>query len=128
MLRRVLVTFVFAQAFASAVAWACSCAGSDHSDDDAIFIGVPHATVRGCGGDMFSDHVTKFTVMDACRGDLGETVQVQHGISGASCGVEFEPDVVTIVFATENEDGQLQTNLCMGNTPVSEPECEANGF
>lgn len=57
--------------------------------DDAIFVGVARSTWLGCGGLQFQDHVTTFDVEDACRGDLGDTVEVWHGIGGASCGVEF---------------------------------------
>lgn len=128
MLRRVFVTFVLAQSFASAVAWACSCAGNDHSDDDVILVGVAGPTTRGCGGNAFSNHVTRFTVTDACRGDLGDKVEIWHGIEDASCGVEFVPGAQTLVFASFDDDGNLVTSLCSGNVETSASDCASNGF
>jgi hypothetical protein len=128
MLRRVLVTFALAQSLASAVAWACSCDTPDHSGDDVILVGVPGPTTRGCGGPAFSDHVTTFTVTDACRGDLGSTVEVWHGTDGDSCGVEFVEGAQTLVFASFDDEGRLVTSLCAGNVETAAAECAANGF
>ncbi|MES2642699.1 MAG: hypothetical protein V4850_24665 [Myxococcota bacterium] len=134
MLRRVLVTFALAQSLASAVAWACSCDTPDHTGDDVILVGVPGPTTpptRGCGGGsdpVSTNHVTTFTVTDACRGDLGATVEVWHGTDGDSCGVEFVEDAQTLVFASFDGEGRLVTSLCAGNVETDAAECAANGF
>ncbi len=113
---RTLATFLFLQTTWSALAWACSCvqlAGDGVTlmeDYDEVFLGEAGRTRKELGncGSSMREGTTRFEVIEGFKGvEDGDTLSVDHVIMGASCGVEFEPGEVYLVYAYDG-----RTNLC----------------
>ena len=109
--------------FISSQAWACSCIGidsksvSEHLGDSTVFVGTPLQTEVTDGGNQWLDNaITTFKVQRGLQGELGETVNIHHGQSGASCGIRFKPGETQMVVAYKTETG-LTTGLCSNPLP-----------
>ena len=103
----------------SAQAWACSCipidtkSVSEHIGDNVVFVGTP---ISSTSGNWYDDAVTTFKVNKGLRGEFGETVDVQHSQSGATCGVRFEVGETNMIVAHKTKAG-LRTGLCANPLP-----------
>ncbi len=103
----VAAALLLLRALSSAASWACSCAFPLEDDYPVVFEGVVLGS-SGCG----ETHTTRFEVTEAIKGtEVGEVLRVEHGTSGPSCGVVFEPDEVWQIFA-HGEGAKLSTGLC----------------
>lgn len=115
---RVASTFLFMQAVASTVAWACSCDVDERTPDqrlaahEQVFVGEvldgPHA--RGCGFVQSSMDPVTYTlaVTEAFKGVAeGDEVTLETQRYGDSCGVEMAVGESRLIYT---DDGQV--SLC----------------
>lgn len=88
-----MLVLVGAAAIAAGRAAACSCVGADPRTalrrSDAAFVGVvvSRRTAEGVGSSG-APAVYTLRVENSVKGELGETVEVETAVSGASCGLE----------------------------------------
>lgn len=122
---RMLWTFLALDLAWSGIVWACSCdlpepASVRLDASDAVFLGTVERN-RSLGCQVFvqssmDQTETRFTVEEGFKAAAeGDTIEIVHGTSGASCGVVFQEGESWLVFARANEDGRLTTALCDGN-------------
>ena len=120
MILRVFLAIGFAL-ITSVQAWACSCIGIDsktvskHIGDKAVFIGTPISSTSS-DANWYDGAVTTFKVHKSLQGKFGETVDIQHSQSGATCGVRFKAGETNMIVAYKTEEG-LQTGICANPLP-----------
>jgi len=131
----VLVTtaMVVAPPFSSGSVSACSCAGLNDDEAfaaaDVVFAGRLVAVRVPDGPMISSDDPARFVfeVDSVLKGDAFETQSVVSARDGASCGLELQTGVDSVVFArTESSydlaDGELDSSLCSGSRTGAAPE------
>ena len=117
-----ILRFFIALSFAlitSVQAWGCSClpidskSVSEHIGDKAVFVGTP---LSSSSTNWYDDAVTTFKVHKGLQGEFGETVDIRHTQSGASCGVRYKTGKTQMILAYKMEEG-LVTSLCSNPLP-----------
>ena len=93
---------------------ACSCIEPPPPLDalaqaDAVFSGK--VTVIDQNSDDFSIRF-QFAVIDVWKGVTTAETQVITATNSAACGVEFQADEQYLVYAYQDDNGELNTNLC----------------
>ena len=115
---RVFIALSFA-VLTSTQAWACSCIGidsksvSEHVGDKTVFVGTP---ISSRSANWYDDAVTTFKVHKGLQGEYGETVEIRHTQSGASCGVRYKTGETQMILAYKTRAG-LATGLCSNPLP-----------
>lgn len=114
--RSVLVVALFAAVVffgRSAPAHACSCLPATYEEHfakaDAVFDGITQGFV---GNEVASTY--EFKVMETFKGSVPDPAFVRTPKDSAACGDSFTKDVAYRLFVRK-ENGELTTNLCMGN-------------
>lgn len=119
--------------FSSGSVSACSCAGLNDDEAfaaaDVVFTGRLVA-VRAPGGPIISsDDPARFVfdVDSVLKGDAFETQSVVSARDGASCGLELQTGVDSVVFARAESSydlagGELDSSLCSGSRTGAAPE------
>lgn len=122
MVLRLLLGLAFTIGF-GAKATACSCAGvenksvSEHIYGDLIFVGRPiNSRYEPSNDGWQNDRITTFEVERRLQGELGPTIEILHGQSGASCGVQFILGEMQVISAHKS-DTSFQTGLCSNPLP-----------
>lgn len=114
------------------IALGCSCMALSTPEAlalaDVAFIGAPTAVDGPEPGPIQASldpvHYA-FAVDQVFKGDaVGAEVVATTAFDGASCGTSFGIGERWLVFAYVS-DGELQTGLCSGNVPLTDPETEA---
>jgi len=129
----VATAMVVAPAFSSGSVSACSCAGLNDDEAfaaaDVVFTGRLVAVRPPDGPMISSDDPARFVfeVDSVLKGDAFETQSVVSARDGASCGLELQTGVDSVVFArTESSydlaDGELDSSLCSGSRTGGAPE------
>ena len=109
--------------------YACSCAQPSSPSEalegaDAVFMGraVSVSKVEEVYGDRtyVDSVVTEFNVSTVWKGPLNQTIYINSGADGASCGLAFTEGVEYIVYAYHSgRRGGLGTGLCTRTTGLS---------
>jgi len=79
------------------------------AQSDAVFSGK--VTVIGQNSDDFSIRF-QFAVVDVWKGVTTAETQVITATNSAACGFEFQADERYLVYAYQDENGELNTNIC----------------
>jgi len=129
----VATAMVVAPPFSSGSVSACSCAGLNDDEAlaaaDVVFTGRLVAVSAPEGPMISSGDPARFVfdVDSVLKGNAFETQSVVSARDGASCGLELQTGVDSVVFArTESSydlaEGELDSSLCSGSRTGAAPE------
>lgn len=119
--------FIFIICSSAASALACSCFAEKstclaYGESKAVFVGkVTEGKSSELMSEMLKDRLKtgakdqsfKFTVSRAFAGaKAGETLTIHTGFGFGDCGFPFQAGEEYVVYAYQNEEGQLATNIC----------------
>jgi hypothetical protein len=125
----VVVTLVLSAVFAASPAGACSV---DDIDDetayeiaDAVFLASVDAIYPARSGSSANPEVVILRVSDVYKGDVDELQGIVTPAESSSCGVDFVPGGVYVVFAggfslLDADAGFYEVNLANGTRLLSE--------
>jgi hypothetical protein len=111
---------------------ACLCMSSGppcqaYFASDAVFVGTVTAIatrkvpLEGLPDQRFDRHFVQLAVERIGRGVQGNVVEVQTGVGGGDCGVDFKIGQRYVVYASRNtKDGSLGTGICSRTRLASE--------
>lgn len=106
---RILAAAVFVVTLvAGGSAAACSCLRPDTAEGH---LASSHAALvfkeRGVGTRSFGDGsaATTFQLEEVLRGRAGRTVEIEHAVDSAACGMSFTPGRSVLVLATRRAPG-----------------------
>ncbi len=91
---------------------------------DAVFAGEVTDLVEEGDGPPGPWIDARIEVSEVWEGEIAETVQVRTHAHGATCGYGFESGRTELIYAVEDADGQLTTDLCARTTPVDDAEAD----
>ena len=112
-MRLVLALAAAAAALSGGSALACSCvpqrsAAEQLAGADVVFKG----RVVGAQSTNARHARTRFRVVEVLKGPKPRTLDVEHAIDSAACGMRFRPGTTVWVFADRAQDGRLRTGSC----------------
>lgn len=117
--RGVLVVAILGCAIAvPQIAWACSCAGPEPSDEeafedyDAVFVGTARSMRFARDQGDHPDQIWRFAVDRVNRGRVYVVQAVHTPHDGGICAFPFRKGRRYQVWADERRDGTLHTALC----------------
>lgn len=115
MRRLLLSSVIFAALWPAAPASACSCVTSSlqrmRDRADLVFIGL--ATERR---ELEGQILVRFAVREVFEGTTPQQATIAVPTDEAGCGIAMQVDVEYLVFATLDQSGNLDTDLCLGTT------------
>src|SRR5260370_16239921 len=65
-----------------------------------------------------------FEVLRSYRGAKDKRVKVRTGLGGGDCGFDFETSKKYLVFAYQDDSGQLSTNICSSTALLEESQSD----
>lgn len=123
-----LATAAAAWVAGSSPASACSCVPPPPpetalTEADAVFTGeVTDISERR--SELGRIHVATIEVDEVFAGDVREVVEVHTPVDSATCGHAFAVGRAELVYGLLDDEGRLQTNLCLRTAPVAEAEAD----
>jgi Carboxypeptidase regulatory-like domain len=133
-----MLRFLLSLALPSAT-WACSCLASGPPCDaawkaSAVFVGtvveltrdvMPNGKGAAPVNGFLRTHVV-FEVAEAYVGmeGRGKRVEIRTGTGGGDCGYPFQRTQSYVVYAHENEDGQLVASICSRTAAVDRAQAD----
>lgn len=105
----------------------CDCASPPNEADAVrrsavVFRGRPVRSRMVYHGDGHATRLFTFTVTRVRKGAPRRTVQVETGLGGGDCGVDFHRGRSYVVYARRDANGRLTTDICAAPySPVPEP-------
>lgn len=117
-IKKSLYIGIAAVAFLSVKSHACSCAQPQPvqealQDSTAVFLGTVTEVVKEIPLSGFPQVKVVLSVQKQWKGlPWHQTIAVRTSTSGASCGYPFQRGNEYLVYASLDQNGMLQTNIC----------------